>query len=137
MKFEFLDHPADIGFRAYGRSLEELFANCALAVVSIIMDPSKIVSRERISLVVEGSGYETLLVNWLNEVLYYIDSKRMTFKEFEIPSLTESRIDAIAVGEARDAGRHPPKVVVKAVTYHQLSLRQTDGRWVAEVYVDV
>jgi SHS2 domain-containing protein len=137
MEFELLDHPADIGFRAYGASVEELFANCARALVSIILDPSNIRSAQKVLLSAEGSDYESLLVNWLNEVLYYVDGKRIALGAFDISQLTETRIECIGTGEPRDPRKHPPRLGVKAVTYHQLKVRRTENGWIAEVYVDV
>jgi SHS2 domain-containing protein len=137
MEFELLDHPADIGFRAYGASVEELFANCARALVSIILDPSNIRSAQNVLLSAEGSDYESLLVNWLNEVLYYVDGKRIALGAFDISKLTETCIECTATGEPRDPQKHPPRLGVKAVTYHQLKVRRTENGWIAEVYVDV
>jgi SHS2 domain-containing protein len=137
MEFELLDHPADIGFRASGASLETLFANCAQALIYIILDPSNIQSVQRVSLSADGGDYESLLVNWLNEVLYYVDGKRIAFSAFDISQLSETHIECVATGEARDLQRHPPKLAVKAVTYHQLKVQRTENGWIAEVYVDV
>src|SRR6516165_5143798 len=75
--FELLEHPADIGFRARGATLEELFASCACALVSIILDPSAIRPIESIAIPGVGEELESLLVNWLNEVLYYVDGRRL------------------------------------------------------------
>jgi SHS2 domain-containing protein len=136
MEFELLEHPADIGFRAHGASLEELFANAARALVSIILDPSNIQLAQHISLSAQGSDYESLLVNWLNEVLYYVDGKREALGAFSISHLTGKRIECIAAGEPLDKHKHPPRLVVKAVTYHQLKVQQTEKGWIAEVYVD-
>jgi protein archease len=137
MDFELLEHPADIGFRASGASIEELFANCARALVFIILDPSKIHSAQRVALSADGADYESLLVNWLNEVLYYVDGKRVALGRFDISRLTETCIECIATGEPRDLRKHPPRLVVKAVTYHQLNVHQAENGWIAEVYVDV
>jgi SHS2 domain-containing protein len=137
MDFELLDHPADTGFRAHGASLPELFANCAHALVFLILDPSNIQATDQFLLSAEGSDYESLMVNWLNEVLYYTDSRRIAFGAFDISKLDETRIECLAAGEPRDPDWHPPKVVVKAVTYHQLKIFPTADGWTAEVYVDV
>ncbi|MFL6352916.1 MAG: archease [Bryobacteraceae bacterium] len=137
MEFELLDHPADIGIRAHGASIEELFANCAQALVYIILEPTAIQSAQQVSITVDGGDYESLLVNWLNEVLYYVDGKRIALWTFDISELSDAHIECIAAGEARDAQRHPPKLVVKAVTYHQLKVQRTGNGWIAEVYVDV
>ncbi len=137
MHFELLEHPADIGFRAVGASIEELFANCAQALVYIVLDPSNIRLAQHITLSAEGVDYESLLVNWLNEVLYYVDGKCIALGAFDISRISETHIECVAGGEARDSRKHPPRLVVKAVTYHQLKVHSSERGWMAEVYVDV
>lgn len=138
-EFELLDHPADIGFRAHGKTLEELFGNCGLALVSIILDPSNITAAERYSLEAEGTDRESLLVNWLNEVLFYVDTRRLAFDSFAVSFVTPHHVRCIASGEPRDPEKHPVRLFVKAVTYHQLRLSKNEQQdaWTAEVYVDV
>lgn len=135
--FELLEHPADIGFRVYGTDLSDLFANCACALLSLILDASRTEPVEQYSISAEGSDYESLLVNFLNEVLYYIDGKRLAFADFVIQDLDEVHINCIASGEPRSRNRHPGKLVVKAVTYHQLRVAKEGDHWIAEVYVDI
>jgi SHS2 domain-containing protein len=137
VSFELLEHPADIGFRVYADSLAELFGECARALQFIILDPTNIQSNEAIQLSAEGSDYESLLVNWLNEILYYIDSRRLAFHSFEILRLEETCIECTARGERRDPRKHPAKLAVKAVTYHQLRIAHAAEKWSADVYVDV
>jgi SHS2 domain-containing protein len=135
--FELLEHPADIGFRARGATLEELFASCACALVSIILDPSAIRPTESISIPGVGGDLESLLVNWLNEVLYYVDGRRLALAEFAVSRVSGTNAECIARGERRDRERHPSRVNVKAVTYHQLKVQQTSDGWVVDVYVDI
>lgn len=135
-RFELLEHPADIGFRAHGRAIPELFAVCAEALLSIILDASEAQDREAWQVSVQGSDLESLLVNWLNEVLCYVDAKRVIFTRTEI-RIQGDQLNATCRGEARDFARHPSRVLVKAVTYHQLRIFESEGGWTAEVYVDV
>ena len=137
MEFELLDHPADIGFRAYAATFEELYANAARALVSLIVDPAAIECREELLVRVDGIEFESLLVNWLNEVLYLMDSKRLALGEFEVQRLEKYWIRCLVKGEPRDPVKHPPRLVVKAVTYHQLKINRTPDGWSADVYVDV
>ena len=137
MEFEFLDHPADIGFRARGSTLEHLFENCAHALITIILDPAEIHGSEQVVLAAEGSDQESLLVNWLNEVLYYVDTKRLAFESFIVEFPSPEQVRAVARFEARDPLRHPVRLSVKAVTYHQLRVSSVEDEWIAEVYVDV
>jgi SHS2 domain-containing protein len=137
VSFELLDHPADIGFRARGATAAELFGNCARALVSIVLDPAEIRPLESIDVTGEGGDRESLLVNWLNEVLYYVDGRRMALGDFEIAHIDDTRVECTALGEPRDRDRHPSRLSVKAVTYHQLKLEHTGEGWVAEVFVDI
>ena len=135
--FELLEHPADIGFRARGRTPAELFENCALALVSIAIDPVTVEPREERALEAEGGDYESLLVNWLSEVLWWFDGKRIAFHSFSVTHIEPAGLRAIARGEPRDPERHRSRLGVKAVTYHQLRVAEENGRWVAEVYLDI
>jgi SHS2 domain-containing protein len=134
--FEILEHPADIGFRAFGGTLEELFANSAVAMLSIAGDPEAAEQRQEYRISVESGDRDGLMVDWLNEVLYWYDGKRIALREFRV-QLTGERIDAVATGEPRDPERHRSHLIVKAVTYHQLRIEHRDGAWIAEVYLDI
>jgi SHS2 domain-containing protein len=131
--FETLEHTADTGFRARGRTLEELFANAALALVSTAVDSSAANPLEPYPVAASGGDLSEQLVNWLNEVLFWLDARRIVFARFDVSTPGEG----VGWGEPRDDHRHPPRLVVKAVTFHQLSVRQTPDGWVAEVFLDI
>jgi SHS2 domain-containing protein len=137
LSFDLLEHPADIGFRARGATLEELFANSAHALLSIILASSNIRPIQSISIPGSGADPESLLVNWLNEVLYYVDGRRMALGTFDVVRVDETRVECIARGEPRDRDRHASRLGVKAVTYHQLKVALMEGGWIAEVFVDI
>jgi len=135
--YELLEHPADIGFRAFGGTLAELFANAALALVAIGTDPDEVQPAERYELSAEGSDRESLLVNWLSEVLYWFDGRRIAFREFHVELAEPAAVRATALGEPRDPARHHTRLIVKAVTWHQLRVVQTEDGWICEVYLDI
>ena len=135
--FEILEHPADIGFRAFGRSLAELFEHAAVALVSIAGEPADVEARQCYELDAAGEDCESLLVAWLSEVLYWFDGKRITFCRFHINWMDSCHLRAAAYGEPRNSVRHRAKTIVKAVTWHQLKISQTGSGWLAEVYLDV
>jgi SHS2 domain-containing protein len=135
--FDILEHPADIGFRAFGGSMAELYANSAMAMLSIAGDPSAAEPRAEYAIEVESGDREGLLVDWLNEVLYWYDGKLIAFREFRVDAISDERIAAVGVGEPRDPERHRAHLIVKAVTYHQLRVFERGGQWIAEVYLDI
>jgi SHS2 domain-containing protein len=135
--YEVLEHAADVGFRAHAPTLPQLFASAAEALVGIAMETDEIEQRETYSLRAEGESLEALLVNWLSEVLYYLDGRRLAMRSFQVKELTSDRVSGEAAGEPRDLTRQPAKLVVKGVTYHQLKIAQDALGWFCEVFLDV
>lgn len=133
MEFELLAHTADVGFRVRGATLPDLFENAARALMSFTTgQPAPEVRR-----VVEVSGedYEALLVAWLNEVLYLFDSGALAPASFQVLSLEPDRLTAAVEGRPRSAESW--RLIVKAVTYHQIEVKEAAGGWEAAVYLDV
>ncbi|MBM3774476.1 MAG: archease [Acidobacteria bacterium] len=137
LQFEILEHPADIGFRAFGASEAELFENAALALLSIGWELEGIEPLEQYPLSASASDLELLLVNWLNEVLYLTDGKRIAVRQCRVNAINSTHVSGLALGEPRDPDRHRARIVVKAVTYHQLKAARTPAGWLADVYLDI
>jgi SHS2 domain-containing protein len=135
--FRILEHTADIGFEAFGATRKEVFANAARALMHLIVDLEAIAPREKTPLRAEASDMPSLLVNWLSEILYLFDAEGWLFRDFEVEELTDHSLAAMARGEKFDRTRHQVKLLVKAVTYHQLDLKETTQGWRAQVYVDI
>jgi SHS2 domain-containing protein len=139
--FEILEHPADVGFRARGGTLEELFVNAALAMMSLACDPEGLAEREARDVEVTATDRESLLFAWLAEILAVQDAEQMFFRRAEITGLRESagkwRIRGRILGEKYDKTRHCAGTYIKAVTYHQLLVEQARDGWRAQVYLDV
>jgi SHS2 domain-containing protein len=135
--FRFLDHPADVGFEAFGKTRQEVFANAASALTDLRVDISTVAPREAVEISVRGSDWAGLLVNWLSEILYLADAEDWLLCEFEFGNFEPWSLSAQARGEKFDPLRHRVKGLVKAVTYHQLSLEKHGDIWRAQVFVDV
>ena len=135
--FRVLEHTADIGFEAFGKTREEVFANAGRALQSLMVDLNSIVPRDEIQIKVEGADPAGLLVNWLSEILYRIDAECRLFNDFSINSISDRSLSAVSWGEPFDRARHQVNLQVKAITYHQLALDETPDGWRAQVYVDI
>jgi SHS2 domain-containing protein len=135
--FEIIEHPADVGFIAYGQNLEELFANAALALCSLACDVAGIEERERREVEVTGSDRESLLFAWLAEILAIADAEQMFFRRAQVSELTEGKIRGAVYGEHFDAARHRAGTYIKAVTFHQMRVERAPGGWRAQVYLDL
>jgi SHS2 domain-containing protein len=135
--FEILEHTADIGFRACSETLAGLFESAAEALVSIAIEQENVEERQAYPLSAEGEDLDTLLVNWLSEVLYWLDGRGVVMRRFRVSGITEVRVSGEGSGEPRNPNRHRAKLVVKGVTYHQLRIWQGPDGWCAEVFLDI
>ena len=135
--YRVLEHTADVGFEAFGGTREEVFANAARGLTDLMVDLDSIAPRDSTTLGIEGSDAPALLVNWLSEILYLWETEQQLFREYEIGHLSDRHIKAVARGERFDPARHRLKLLVKAITYHQLSLGRIADGWHACVYVDI
>jgi SHS2 domain-containing protein len=135
--FEILEHPADVGFRAHGATLGELFANAALAVLSIAGDLEAIKERDRREIEATGSDTESLLFAWLAEIVAVADADRLVLRRVEVTSIEEGRVTGIVYGEHYDHNRHRAGTAIKAVTYHKFFVKQSPIDWIAEVFLDL
>ena len=137
-EFRVLEHTADIGFEAFGARREDVFRNAGRALMSLIIDLESVRPQERVPVDARAPEPQSLLVNWLSEILYLQDTEGWLFRDFEIDGFQEQSVCGAGRGERFERGRHHMKLLVKAITYHQLALEGTsDGLWRAQVYVDI
>ena len=123
-RFEILDHTADIGLIVYGENLRVLFENAGEAFFHIITDLRKVRRRVEKRIDIKGESLDRLMVDWLSELLYLHDVESLLFKGFKVDSVGEDGLKAIVKGEPFQEGVHVIKTEVKAVTYHQIEVRQ-------------
>ncbi|HEV3277883.1 MAG TPA: archease [Terriglobia bacterium] len=136
--FRVLEHTADVGFEALGVTREDVFRNAGRALMNVIVDLDSVAPRQAVPVAAEGHEPGALLVDWLSEILYLQDTEGWLFRDFEVTGLTDRTVTASGFGERFDPGRHRIKLLVKAITYHQLALEKTgEGHWRAQVYVDI
>ena len=135
--FEVIDHTADVGIIAYGVDIEELFSNAALALFSLITELESIENKFHFDLEVRGGDIDSLLIEWLNELIYLFDVKHILFNHFYIINLTHNKLQAICYGEDFNTMKHTLKVEVKAATYHMLKIDKGDDGFRAKVILDI
>jgi len=125
--FEILNHTADVGIIAYGVDIKQAFANAARGLFSLITDLGKVKEVLHRDTELTATDEESLLVEWLNELIYQFDTEGIIFKRFEIIRLDNTRLKARGYGEKVDKARHRLKMGVKAATYHMLKVERGDG----------
>ena len=137
-RFEFFEHTADIGIRAYGRTLEEAFEAAAKGVFEVMTDTSKVHPVQCVEVSVHGYDMENLLYNWIEELLYFYDSDLMLFSKFDIKIDQETlTLSGKACGERFDPQRHERRTVVKAMTYHMMEIKKNENGYEIQFVVDI
>ncbi len=133
-RFEEIPHTADWSFRAFGSDRRELFANAAHALFELQgAAPFDNAEETKRDVRVNGIDYESLLVNWLNELLFRQEQHREVYERFAISQLSTTELVAQIVGKPR--GKMDK--IIKAATFHNLKIEQTEDGWQATLVVDV
>lgn len=140
MPFEFFDHTGDIGVELTAESLEGLFEAAAEAFTAAVCDLDRVEARPAGRASVEAASLDLLLVDWLAELLYRFEVKRLLVRRARV-SLSQPgdrcRLDAILWGETVDEARHHITLLVKGVTYHGLHVIRAPEGWRARVILDI
>ncbi|HDQ70771.1 MAG TPA: archease [Chloroflexi bacterium] len=133
-RFEEIEHTADLSIRVWGGNLAELFANAAYGLAhQLAVDPDSIPAAVERQVELEAYDLETLLVDWLDELLYLGEQDALVFTAFDVAEITDHRLRATVRGG-------PPvehRSAVKATTFHELEIVQTDEGYETTIVFDV
>ena len=135
--YEFFEHTADIGIRAQGKTLAELFARMAQGLVELIAEDSALQPRQGRSIQLSADDAESLLLAWLQELLFWFSTDRFLPVEFSLDDVTPTTLRGQLRGDTFDPARHAQGREVKAITRHLLEVRQRNGVWHGQVIVDI
>ncbi len=135
--WEHFHHQADIGVRGRGESIEQAFAQAAVALTAVVTDPATVRPVQAIPIRCDAPDRELLLADWLNALVYEMSTRSMLFARFEL-QIVGSHLSGSAWGEPVESVRHHPAVEVKGATYTELRVTsESQDGWVAQAVVDV
>ncbi|KTC84654.1 MULTISPECIES: archease [Legionella] len=135
-KWEHFAHKADIGIRGIGPSLTSAFEMGALALTNVVTDSNTIHATQEICISCSAPDVEILFADWLNAIIYKMDTLNLLFSEFHV-QINELSLEALIKGEKLNRLRHQPAVGVKGATYAELKVYQENDTWIAQCIVDV
>ncbi len=137
-KFKFLDHTADAKFQAFGRTLEDAFANAALATASLMWKPEEVKASVRHPVRVSGRDLEQLLVQFLEEIIYLFETRMFILREAEVVRIDNNdagfALEGVFSGD--NSAGYNLHGEVKAVTYNEMVIEKND-RFTIQVVVDI
>jgi SHS2 domain-containing protein len=132
-----IDHTADLGFEVWAPSLAALFAESVVALGEICYDRERVAPVEERALQAAGDSPEERLVHWLQEVYFWLERDLWLAADVEHVQVTGETVSGLVRGERYDPSRHTIHTEIKAITYHQLRVREEGGLWRTTVIVDV
>ena len=136
--FEYLEHTADIKFRAYGITPEEMLSNAAAALFKSMVDPATIAVKEAWKVELEAFDLEDLAYQWLSEIVFLFETESAVFATFSVRLQQNGdwKLQAEIGGERIDLKRHAFENEVKAITRHKFQIEKND-LWCIQVILDV
>jgi len=137
MTYKFLEHTADVKFRAEGKTLELAFKAAALALREVITKNPKIKIKSKIAkkIKVKGKDNEALLYNFLEEFLYLLDAKDFLLGKINKINIKDNKLEAEIVGDK--ASNYKFSNDVKAVTYNEMYVKKDKNKYIVQVVLDV
>ena len=136
MNYRILDHTADIMFECYGKSLNELFENSAIATTDVMVDRSSLKKKVKKEIALENKKVDDLLFSFLEEIIYLKDAELLLFKNFKV-AVKDGKLKAVCSGEEIDRKKHTLKLDVKAITLHKFEVKKTARGWKAVFILDI
>lgn len=140
MPYEFFDHTGDIGVSLSGTTVDELFRAAARAFTEAVTPVAGVEPRRPEELSVAAPELDLLLVDFLSELLYRFDTRGWLTRdaEIEVRELDGGwSLQSTLLGERHDEARHPTRVLIKGVTYHQLYIERDAEGYRARVVFDI
>jgi len=134
-KYKILEHKADLKIKVFGKTKEELFENAVIGMQRAAnYTPTKQPTTKQLKIKIKSVDLLSLLVDFLSEVLYLIETEKLVFEKVEFEKFTEKEIEANLIGKPlKRMGVH-----IKGVTYHDLDIGQKkDGTWRATILFDI
>ena len=140
-KYKFLEDIAiaDIAYEAYGKDLNELFENAALAIFELSAEVDTIDAVKKVEFELENEKLDNLLYDFLSEILFLKDSKYMVFKHVHVAIREgkKNKLKAILEGDKINPEVQSLENDIKAITMHMFELKKEKNQWKARVVVDI
>lgn len=133
-----MEHTGDVKFKAHGESAEDLYNHCALALSHLFSRGKKVSQSTRKEFSVNGEDYESLLYNFLDELIYLFDAKQFIVSKTEvtIERGDEYTLNVVVYGDS--TSKYKDLDAVKAPTYAEMYFKKIDEEnWEAQVVLDV
>lgn len=143
-KYKFLEDIAiaDIAYEAYGKDMNELFENSALAIFELSAEIKTVEPKKRLAIKLENKKLDNLLYDFLSEILFLKDSKYMVFRNVKVGinknrKIGTFKLNAWLEGDTINSQKQHLENDIKAITMHMFELKRKKNKWKARIVVDI
>ncbi len=139
-KFKYLDDlPSDAGFVAFGETINELFENCATALLSLIAKIKEIKKQREIKIRLENESVEGLLYDFLSTLISESEINELFFSKVKVQITKNEKRKFLLRAEAYGENQNQKKGLnlVKAITLHDFSINKKNNGYSAKIFVDL
>ncbi|MGB2896353.1 MAG: archease [Anaerolineales bacterium] len=131
--YEEIEHTADWALRVRGQNLTDLFRNAAFGMLSLLEIETLPGNPESRSFELKAEDTETLLVSWLEELLYPLEVEGAAVVDFQVEVLEKVQVKAmIKLNKIASI-----KKEIKAVTFNELDIRAAEFGYETIIVFDV
>jgi protein archease len=131
MSYRWVEHTAEVELHIEAASERGIFES-ALQALAELIDEQCSGERVRREVAVGAPDRGALLAAWIEELVYIAETDDLVPEQLEDLELTDGHLRASV-----RAHRGRPRHLVKGVTYHRLAFEGADGRFAAQVVLDV
>jgi SHS2 domain-containing protein len=139
MKYEYINHTADLKVRAYGKTLEEAFANAAIGGFDFLTDTSKVKKKAKKKISIKSKRIEALLYDFLEELLFLLDTESFIISDFKDMNIKQAKdnfeLTCVVLGD--NYKKYEIKGDIKAVTYSEMRIHKEKTGFVIDVVLDI
>ena len=143
-KYKFLEKVAiaDIAYEAYGKNLNELFENAALAIFELSAEIDTIVAKKKLDIKLQNEKIDNLLYDFLSEILFLKDSKYMVFRNVDVDIIENKKnkkykLKSTLKGDTINSATQHLENDIKAITMHMFEVKKEKNGWKATIVLDI
>jgi len=139
MKYKYIDHTADLKVRAYGKTLEEAFANAAIGGFDFLTDTTKIKKKTEKKISIKSKRLEALLYDFLEELLFLLDTESFIISDFKDMKIKQAKdkFELTCVAQGDSYKNYDVKGDIKAITYSEMLIKKEKTGFVIEAVFDI
>ena len=137
LKYQIIDHTADLGIIVEGEDEKNLFIRAAQAMTDLMIEGDIVEKTVVRDVSLQGDDFPDLMVKWLGEILYLFNGEKLVVHSIEITSINSIMLRSTLTLSSFEPKHHEVKREIKAVTYHQICVDKVNDGWQARIIFDI